>query len=339
MGLSISTEVLVLPLKKPFRITHGTFPERKSLIIKLTDEDLTGYGEVSEITYYDWDIDNYQALIGENKKKLEEIIIEDPRSIRPYLESIFPDTQPLLSGIDCALWDLYTQKENQPLWKFLQLNPSDAPLSSYTISLNKPEIMINEILQCDWPIIKIKLGDIEDIDFLHLLIDRGIDKKLRIDANEGWALPQFTEIIRLLNQLNIELIEQPLPVNAVEGMNEIQAECSIPLIADESCHTTEDVEKCADLFDGINIKLMKCGGICPALEMIDLARKSDLQVMGGCMTETAIGISALCQLAPMMDYIDADGAELLAVEPAHGVKVRKGEIHYPATSGLGARLD
>src|SRR5699024_7918260 len=118
----------------------------------------------------------------------------------------------------------------------------------------------------------------------------------RVDANEGWSLPKFSEILQLSDSLPLEFIEQPLPVIAEKGMSEIQEICDIPLIADESCQTIEDVERCAEYFDGINIKLMKCGGISSALKMIELAQKHALKIMGGCMTETGIGISALCNL-------------------------------------------
>lgn len=339
MTISLYTHIIELPLKKPFRIQHGVFPVRRNLILELQSENLTGFGELSEITYYGWNLENFLRELRSKQDKIQELSIDDPREIKPYLEELFPGIYPLQSALDCALWDLYTQKQGLAVHEYLDLDIHKAPQSSYTIGIDEPDIMLEEFRKNQWPAIKLKLGSIQDSQILEIFSRQNLAKPIRLDINSGWSLQQFEAALPLLKIIKPEFIEQPLPESHISDMTAVKDVSPFPLIADESCQTFNDVDKCADKFDGINIKLMKCGGITDFLRMADRAREVGLKVMGGCMTETAIGIGALCQLAPLMDYIDADGAELTAVEPAKGLKVKKGQILYPDLPGIGAYLE
>jgi L-alanine-DL-glutamate epimerase-like enolase superfamily enzyme len=165
------------------------------------------------------------------------------------------------------------------------------------------------------------------------------DAVLRIDANCAWTADQTIEFSHRLKELNVEFIEQPMPAEAsVADMKKVFENSALPVIADESCISEEDVDKCAGLFHGVNIKVVKCGGLTPALRMIRRARELDMKVMVGCMTESTVGISGIAQLLPLLDYVDMDGPLLLAKDIAQGVSIDKGVVSYSDVKGNGVVL-
>ncbi|MEM9930907.1 MAG: enolase C-terminal domain-like protein, partial [Bacteroidota bacterium] len=158
-----------------------------------------------------------------------------------------------------------------------------------------------------------------------------------VDANTGWTADQTIEYAAELAKLGVLFIEQPLKVNDVAGQRKVYAHSVLPIVADESCQVEADVDRCAACFHGINIKVVKCGGLLPARRMITRARALGLEVMAGCMTESSVGISAIAQLLPELDYADLDGAMLLAEDPARGVTFSPatGWVEYPDLPGTG----
>jgi L-alanine-DL-glutamate epimerase-like enolase superfamily enzyme len=159
-----------------------------------------------------------------------------------------------------------------------------------------------------------------------------------VDANCGWTAEETIRNAEQLRPLNVEFIEQPLPADNWQGQKELLKNSVLPIIADESCIHETDVAACHGYFHGVNIKLVKCGGLTPARRMIEVAQELDLKVMVGCMTESTVGISAIAQLLPLLDYVDMDGAALLAQDIATGASVERGVCHYPATNGNGVDL-
>ncbi len=151
----------------------------------------------------------------------------------------------------------------------------------------------------------------------------------RVDANCSWTVEQTIGNSRELKALGVEFIEQPLPAGDWEGMKRVFAESALPVMADESCLVEEDVPRCLGFFHGVNIKLVKCGGMTPARRMIAAARRLGLKVMMGCMTESTVGISAIAQFLPLLDYVDMDGAVLIARDVASGVRLEKGRAVFP----------
>jgi L-alanine-DL-glutamate epimerase-like enolase superfamily enzyme len=188
-----------------------------------------------------------------------------------------------------------------------------------------------------WPVYKIKLGTSDDLGIIREL-RRRTDAVFRVDANCGWTADQTIAYARVLKEMNVEFIEQPLPPEDVEGARRAFEGSVLPLIADENCVVEDDVDRCAGRFHGINIKLVKCGGLAVARRMAARARELGLQVMAGCMTESTVGISALAQLLPLLDYVDMDGAVLLAKDIATGVRLERGKCIYPRVNGTGAKL-
>jgi len=190
-----------------------------------------------------------------------------------------------------------------------------------------------------WPIYKIKLGTEEDVSIVREL--RKHTKAIfRIDANCAWSAKETITNAPLLKDLGVEFLEQPLKANDWEGMELVMHKSVLPVIADESCILEGDVEKCGLHFSGINIKLTKCGGLTPALRMIKKAKEMGLKVMVGCMTESTVGISAIAQLLPQLDYVDMDGAMLLKEDIAKGVAISSdGKIIFSTLGGSGISLN
>jgi L-alanine-DL-glutamate epimerase-like enolase superfamily enzyme len=199
-------------------------------------------------------------------------------------------------------------------------------------------MMVEKLLEMPgWPVYKIKLGTADDLGIIREL-RRHTGAPFRVDANGGWTAEQTIEFAPALKEMNVEFIEQPLPASDRAGAQRAYERSALPLFADESCAVEDDVERCVGLFHGVNIKLVKCGGLAAARRMALRARELGLKVMAGCMTESTVGISALAQLLPLLDYVDMDGAVLLAKDIASGVRLDRGQCIYPSENGTGVQL-
>jgi L-alanine-DL-glutamate epimerase-like enolase superfamily enzyme len=162
--------------------------------------------------------------------------------------------------------------------------------------------------------------------------------RFRIDANCAWSADQAITYSEILADLGVEFMEQPLGKDDLEGMKEVYKYSKLPVIADESCISETDVKKCHGLFHGINVKLVKAGGITPALRMIQEAKSLGMKTMVGCMTESSVGISAIAHIAPLLDYVDMDGAMLLKEDIARGVEISTEGVTFRESDGIGAEL-
>ena len=233
-----------------------------------------------------------------------------------------------VSALDMAAHDLQARRHKLPLWKLWDLDWQIVPPSSYTIAIDSTEKMLEKLReQPNWPVYKIKLGTDDDLEIVRCL-RLATEARLRVDANCAWTASQTIEFSVALSELGVEFIEQPLKTEAAaEQHRAVFLDSRLPVIADESCRSEADVERCLGYFHGINIKLCKCGGLTPALRMLRRARELGLSTMVGCMIETSIGISAAAQLLPLLDYADLDGAALLADDPTSGLSIESGVVH------------
>lgn len=338
--MKISWQVHKIQLKRPFTISKGTFHYRNALIIILEKEGIQGYGECTEISYYGISIDAFIETLKASKSQIESLAFDHPTIFYQHIQKIVGNIPFLLSAIDGAYHDLFGKMVGEKTRTILGVQAEDeTPISSLTIGIDSLPEMQRQILDTPWSSYKIKLGSSDDIELI-----KGIASitqvPLRLDANGGWTTEFAQYFIQETQGLPIEFVEQPLSADDDQEMPTLKKNVQRILIADESCHGVDDVGKCADGFDGINIKLMKCGGITPALQMIKLARTLNLKVMLGCMTETSIGISAAAQLAPLVDFVDLDGALLIKNDIAQGVKIATGgEIIFPETPGNGITIN
>lgn len=335
MRLQIHTYKLFT--RKTFTTSHGSSNFRNSLILELIEDGHHGYGEATEILYYGKDIHQMVQLVKKHQAWLESLDLLPPTVQYQRFFDRFASDRFVLCAIDMAYHDLWGKLHEKRLIESWNLNTSRNALSSLTVGIDTVPAMLKHIDENPWPLYKIKLGTPYDMEIMKAIRNH-TGAPLKVDANGGWTAQQAIEYSHILKDLNVEYIEQPLPMDKLDDMNEVYEHSVLPLYADESCHTPEDIEKCIGKFHGINIKLMKCGGLTPALQMIDLARKNNLQIMIGCMTETSIGISALAQILPLVDHADMDGSILISNDPARGVYLDNGKAVYAKVHGTGAEL-
>ncbi|CAM3353350.1 Dipeptide epimerase [Flavobacterium longum] len=335
--MNLDFRLFEMPLKHPFTISRYTVNVQKTIVARISDGEISGYGEATVNPYYHSTVEKLSASV----QKVTPIVAALPEDLHPaaFWDVIAPRLQDdyfALCAIDIAYWDYFARKQRRTLRSFFT-GTEQRPMTSYTIGIDDIETMKAKILEMPWPIYKIKLGRGNDMAIVETL-RKITDSLFRVDANAAWTAAQAIGYSRILKDLNVEFIEQPLPAADTDGMKRVKEASVLPVIADESCQRLEDVAACKPLFHGINIKLMKCGGITPALKMIGEARSADLSIMAGCMTESSVGISALSQLAPLLDYLDADGALLLAGDIADGVTFREGKIRWAEGCGSGAEM-
>ena len=335
--MNINYKIVNLPFRYPFTIARGTKTHQSIFVVELEFNGIKGYGEAPAIAYYNIPAEQMAEELEKKKHMAGKFALTDPERYGHFLHHLFPQNNFLVCALDMAGWDLYGKLRKKPLYELFNADPERAPLTDYTIGIDTTEKMIAKIREKPWPIYKIKVGTEGDLERLYEL-RKHTDAIIRVDANSGWTLEEAMIKIPLCKAAGVELIEQPLHKDDWEGMKKLFAISTLPLIADESCVTEKDVQKCAGHFHGINIKLTKCGGITPALKMIRNARELGLSVMIGCMNETTIGSAAIAHLSPLLDYMDADGPLLLAEDLASGLMYDYGKINLPQKPGLGVEL-
>lgn len=327
-----------LPLKHTFTIAHQSRDVQDTLIVKLIDKNgLYGLGESTTNPFYGISLENMQACLGEVSRMLEELESIHPEELWEKTKSYFKGNPFAQCALDMAAWDLYAKKQDKKLYELLHLNPDNIPLTNFTIGIAPIPKMIEKMKELDWPIYKIKLGTDHDLDIVKAL-RKHTDAVFRIDANCAWTADQAIAFSKALAELNVEFMEQPLPKDDFQGMKKVYANSALPVIADESCIIEEDVKKCHGHFHGINVKLVKAGGISPGLRMLHQAKSLGMKTMVGCMTESSVGISAIAHIAPLLDYVDMDGAMLLAHDIASGVTISPDQVTFPDRPGTGALL-
>jgi L-alanine-DL-glutamate epimerase-like enolase superfamily enzyme len=329
-----------LPLKHVFAISRGSIAVQPTLIVELTDGAHHGFGEATSNAYYGATLAGMRASLESVRAAVEASKSHvEPAQLWSQLAPHLEHDSFAQCALDQAAWDHWGKQQGAPLHKLWGLNVGDAPQSSFTIGIDAMDVMVAKLHEAPgWPSYKIKLGGENDLDVIREL-RRHTSAPFRVDANCGWTLDEAIDKSRALAELNVEFIEQPLSADDWSGARRLFAASALPIIADESCRREAEVEHCCGAFHGINIKLVKCGGLTPARRMIDRARMLGLRTMLGCMTESTVGISAVAQLLPLVDYADVDGAALLAQDIASGVQVDRGLCHYPNGNGAGVVLN
>lgn len=327
-----------LPLKHIFTISRESVSVQKTLIVEFTDGEHRGFGEATTNDYYGFTLENLWSALESVRKPLENLTWEEPTQVWQAAAALLPDNPFALCAIDQAAHDLWGKRNGAPVYRLWDLDVSRVPSSNFTIGIDAVEVMLQKMNEMPgWPIYKIKLGTEHDLDIIQALRSHS-DAVFRVDANCGWSVQETLSNAGPLREMGVEFIEQPLPADARQDYKRLFEECQLPIIADESCIREEDVARCHGYFHGVNIKLVKCGGLTPARRMIQQARELGLKVMVGCMTESTVGISAIAQLLPLLDYVDMDGAALLAQDIAEGVSVIQGRCEYPSVNGNGVTL-
>lgn len=334
--MHIDAKPIDLMLTVPFRISRGVQHTSPNVIVQINHDDFTGFGEAAPDEYYGETQETVLACITTFAGNLgdDPFLIEDIMSNLDHLIRLNPAAK---AAVDMALYDIVGKILHIPLYKLLGLNPAHAARTSFTLGLDTPVNMAKKaLLARDYPILKVKVGTRHDIDIIKAIRDVS-PAVIRVDANAGWTPKEAIKNINALAPYNIEFVEQPIPAHDLLGLKLIRDNVPIPIIADESCVTVEDIPRISGYVDGINIKLMKCGGIRHALQMIHVARAHNLLVMIGCMIESSLAITAAAHLTPLVDYADLDGHLLINDDPYAGVTVEKGKLVLPDAPGLGVK--
>ena len=326
-----------LKLKHTFTISRKSIDFQPSLIVELKSDGFSGFGEATSNPYYHTTVTMMRADLEKIRPLIEASTTETPEEfwtkIHPYLQN----NMFALCALDVAYNDWYARKKVKKLYELWNYTIDKNPLTDYTIGIASIEKMIAKMKELPWPIYKIKLGTPEDIAIVTAL-RKHTDAVFRIDANCGWTVDETITNAIELKKLGVEFLEQPLKADDWAGHKEVYKHTVLPIIADESCIIETDVAKCQHHFHGVNIKLAKCGGLTPGRRMINEAKQLGMKTMVGCMTESTVGISAIAHLLPQLDYVDMDGALLLAEDIATGITLNFGKTIYSEHNGTGVIL-
>jgi L-alanine-DL-glutamate epimerase-like enolase superfamily enzyme len=334
--LHLTAQPLDLKLTTPFRLSREVMEVISNALVELQSDGEVGYGEAAPSEYYGETRETalicmraFADCLGDDPLLIEEIMCRLEQRIR-----LHPAAK---AAIDMALYDLVGKLLHVPLYRLLGLNPERTPQATFTIGIDTPESMAKQAeLARDFPILKIKVGT--DRDEENLAAIRGVTPNpIRVDANAAWTPKEAIRKIHALLPYNIIFVEQPSPPGDLEGLRLIREHVPVPIIADESCVSSEDIPRLAECVDGVNFELMKNGGITNILKMIHAARAHHLQVMLGCTIESSLAVTASAHLTPLVDYADLDAHLLLEEDPFEGVKVVDGKLVLPDAPGLGVR--
>lgn len=325
--------------KEKFRVSRGFHKPHRCIVVSIKQDGIIGYGGATEFSVYNADLDLMVKDLLSLRKKLSGYRFETPEMLwhvcHPYLNhNLFA-----LSALDLAGYDFYGKTKQKSVSDLLQLDRAKAPTSSVSISMGSFEEQKNKVLEYNkWKFLKIKIANQNDVKNI-ISLSNLTDSYFNLDANcgSGWGEAEVLDSLKQLEDSKIEILEQPLPIDSNLLMEKIKSKnCTgIKLFADESFQGQKDIEKCVQGFDGINLKIMKVGGITPTLEIVKEAREKDLLIVAGCMPENTISISATANTAPLFDYIDIDSLVLNRNDFANGLKLENGIIKYTELSGLG----
>ncbi len=326
-----------LKLQHTFTISRNSYDTQPTLIVELKEGAFSGYGEATSNPYYGITVPKMIDDIHTVLPIIESVNNQTPEEFWKLLQPHFKDNMFALCALDMAYNDLYARKKGMKLFELWNYRITENPLSNFTIGIDSVDNMIAKMQETPWPIYKIKLGTKDDLKIIKAL-RRHSDSVFRIDANGAWSVDETLKNAIALKTLGVEFLEQPVSAEDTKGIQYVYENSVLPIIADESCQVESDIEACFQHFHGVNIKLVKCGGLTPARRMIKRAKELQMQTMVGCMTESSIGISAIAHLLPSLDYVDMDGAMLLRKDIASGVTIEKGQVLFAAKNGTGVTL-
>jgi len=333
---TLETQIVRLKLRHTWTTTMSSSEYRDTLQVRFTRDGTTGIGEGAPIIRYQENAESARQAV----EKVREVVTDhDPWQFQKLMAEIFrrvPGQYAAKAAIDIALLDWVGQKLGIPLYRYFGLDPQDAPVTTFSIGIDTPEITRQKVREAEaFPVLKIKVG--LDTDEATLAAVRSATRKpLRVDANEGWKDKEVA--VRKINWLEsqgVEFVEQPLPAAMLEETRWVRKRVHLPLIADEACVRVSDIPRLVDAYDGVNVKLDKCGGILEAYRMIQVARACSLKTMLGCMVSSSVSVTAAAHLSPLVDYADLDGNLLIANDPFSGVEVKEGKLILPDRPGLG----
>lgn len=333
--VKITTTIYELHLRQAWTLSRGTWDIRRNVLVRLERDGLVGYGEAAPIPRYEESAESNQAFIAQAGPILEKDLWEFDDRWRE-IDRLAPGQNAAKAALDMAILDWVGKSLKIPLYKFFGLNKNKTVPTTFSISIAEVPVMQKTAQEAkDFQALKIKLGSKDDKKIIEGLREV-TNRPIRVDVNEGWKdRQQALEMINWLADKNVEFVEQPMPAANLEDYRWLKERVKLPLIADESVHKIQDVPALASGFHGINIKLMKCGGLQEALRLVAVARSLNLKLMLGCMIESSLAISAGATISPLFDYVDLDGNLLINNDPFRGLKLQGDRWLLSDQPGLG----
>ena len=326
-----------LHLKHVFTLASGSRSTTPVMLTELEFNNVVGYGEASMPPYLGESHETAGSFLGkvDLTRFSSPFLMED---ILNYVDQIAPGNYAAKASVDIALHDLTGKLMKQPWFRIWGLNPEKTPNTSFTIGIDKPDVVRVKVREAaPYKILKVKLGQGNDREMIETVRSE-TDKPICVDVNQGWKDKKMAlDMTHWLKEQGVVFVEQPMPKELIDDAAWLTQNSPLPIMADEAVQTLSDFRKVLGVYSGINVKLMKCGGLRSAYIMIKMARASGMKVMIGCMTETSCAVSAAAQLSPLADWADLDGNLLIDNDVYEGVTVRDGKLILPESFGIGIR--
>ncbi len=325
-----------LELKHTFTIATSSRSTTPVMMVEVEKDGIIGYGEASMPPYLGESQDTAKAFLSkvDLSKYPDPFLLGD---ILSDIDALAPGNPAAKAAVDIALHDWLGKKMGYAWYRIWGLDPAKTPVTTFTIGIDTKEMVRQKVKEADeFKVLKVKLGRDNDKEMI-TAIREVTDKPLRVDINQGWKDRDFAlSMIEWLATKGVEFVEQPMPKDRLDDMAWLRGKSPLPIVGDESVQRLADVRKAYGVFDGINVKLMKCTGMREAYAMITLAHGLGMKVMLGCMTETSCAISAAAQLSPMVEWADLDGAVLIKNDLFRGASIVDGKVTLTQLPGIGA---
>ena len=327
-----------LQLRHAFNLAKYSRTTTPDVQVQIELDGIVGYGEASMPPYLGESVESVCKFLSQ----VDLSQFSDPfrmEEILDYVDGIAPNNRAAKASIDIALHDLLGKIMGQPWYKIWGLSPEKAPNTSFTIGIDKADVVRQKVLEAElYKVLKVKMGLDNDRELVEIIRSM-TDRPICVDANQGWSdKHKALEMIEWLYDKNCLFVEQPMPKEMLDETAWLREHSNLPIIADEAFQRLGDIKRFHGVYDGINIKLMKSTGLHEAYQMVTLARALDMKIMVGCMTETSCAVTAAAQISPLVDWADLDGNLLIANDRFDGIKIVNGQITIPDRPGIGVKL-
>lgn len=327
-----------LQLRHAFNLAKYSRTTTPDVQVQIELDGIMGYGEASMPPYLGESVESVCKFLSQ----VDLSQFSDPfrmEEILDYVDGIAPNNRAAKASIDIALHDLLGKIMGQPWYKIWGLSPEKAPCTSFTIGIDKADVVRQKVLEAEpYKVLKVKMGLDNDKELVEIIRSM-TDRPICVDANQGWSdKHKALEMIEWLYDKNCLFVEQPMPKEMLDETAWLREHSNLPIIADEAFQRLGDIKRFHGVYDGINIKLMKSTGLHEAYQMVTLARALDMKIMVGCMTETSCAVTAAAQISPLVDWADLDGNLLIANDRFDGIKIVNGQVTIPDRPGIGVKL-
>ena len=332
--MKLSFDVIELVPKRVFRTARTTSASSRCVIIELSDGTITGLGEAAPSRFYGETADTVVEVL-ESVRGVVEDCAHEAELMADLTSRGLKGSPSARAALEIAAHDMMGKRYGIPLYRHFELDPATLPLTTMSIGLDDPDVMLEKAIEArNFPILKVKLDAEVDLSIVRR-IKEATGASVTVDANCAWTPTEAVEKAGELERIGVEFLEQPVAADDIEGLAYVGERTNVPVFADESCPTSEQLPAVAPAVDGVVIKLMKCGGLVEAVRMARAARELGLKTMIGCMMESSLAITAAAHISPLMDYADLDSGLMMTNDPFTGVKIDRGRMTLPEEAGLG----